>query len=54
VPNKRGLLISRGAGICEMALNDYKMMERIKEIIIKNRAKIYTEEFYSTLNIGRE
>jgi len=37
-----------------MALNDCKMMERIKKVVIKHRAKIYTEADYCALNSGRE
>ena len=38
-----------------MALNGYKAMERIKkQVVVKHRAKIYTEALYFALNIGRE
>ena len=37
-----------------MDLNDFKMMERIKQVVITHRAKVYTEAFYFNLNSGRE
>jgi len=37
-----------------MAPNDYKMVEKIKQVIIKHRTKIYTETLYLALNSGRE
>ena len=37
-----------------MALNDYKTMERVQQVFIKHRAKIYTEALYFALNRGRE
>jgi len=42
-----------GLRILEMALHDYKMMER-KQVVIKHRAKIHTEALYFALNIGHE
>ena len=52
--NKQGVRIKGGVGICVTTLHDYTRTERKIRVVIKHRAKTYTEVLYFALNIGRE
>ena len=43
-----------GVGIGVTTLHDYTKTERKQKIVLKHRAKLYTEALCFALNIGRE
>ena len=58
-PNKQGVekipkFDKRGVGIWVTALNDYTRAERIKQVVIKHKTKIYTKACYFALEFGRK